>query len=165
VQLIEQRVGAASPRTRGVVAADARGRVRVRLPRGPSRDLWLASLAPGGRLVCSRPVRLDVKAGVALRVRPRRIHPDGRVRFRGRVLGGPERRGVTVALYAVGRRGRDRVPVEVLRTRKGGRFQFRYRFVRSFAPFTYRFRARVPRQKGYPYAPGWSGVARLRIVP
>lgn len=70
-----------------------------------------------------------------------------------------------MAIYAVGRRGRDRVPVAVLRTRSGGRFRFNYRFRRSFAPFTYRFRVQAPRQRGYPYAAGWSNLAVVRVTP
>ena len=55
------------------------------------------------------------------------------------------RRGVAVAMYAVGRRGRDRVPVAVAayrRGRDGSRFDYRFR--RSFAPFAYRFRVQRP---------------------
>jgi hypothetical protein len=80
------------------------------------------------------------------------------------LLGGPNRRGVTIGIYAVARRGRARVPVEILRTDARGRFRFAFRFRRSFAPFTYRFRARVPRQASYPYASGWSRTAVVKVV-
>ena len=164
VDLIERSVGSKSARIVGALTAGADGRVRFRLPRGPSRDLWLGPGGSAGTMACSRPVRVRVKAGVVLSVRPRTVHADGRIRFRGRLRGGPGRRGVAVAIYAVGRRGRDRVPVAVLRTGAAGRFRFNYRFRRSFAPFTYRFRVQAPKQRGYPYAAGWSHLAVVRVV-
>jgi hypothetical protein len=71
---------------------------------------------------------------------------------------------VLVVLEAVGRSGRQRVPVATLRADSRGRFRFRYRFLRSFAPFTYRFRARVIPQASYPYAGGSSRAVTVRIV-
>ncbi len=56
------------------------------------------------------------------------------------------------------------MPVATLRTDKRGRFRFSYRFLRSFAPFTYRFRARLIRQASYPYASGSSRIVIVRIV-
>jgi hypothetical protein len=41
-------------------------------------------------------------------------------------------------------------------TDRRGRFSARYRFQRTFDPFTYTFRARVPRQAGYPWLAGTS---------
>lgn len=165
IQVIQRRIGSDGGRIVATLTSDEKGRVRFRVRRGASRDLWLARPEPGGGLACSTRVRLNVKAGVVLTVRPRSVPADGRIRFRGRLLGGPRRRGVAVAIYAVGRRLRDRVPVTILRTRAGGKFRFQYRFRRSFAPFTYRFRVRVHRQRGYPYAAGWSDTAVVRVVP
>jgi len=56
------------------------------------------------------------------------------------------------------------VPVEVVRTDSRGRFRFRYRFARTFAPFTYRFIAKYERQATFPYAAGTSPVATVRVV-
>jgi hypothetical protein len=69
-----------------------------------------------------------------------------------------------VQLFAVARRGRDRVPVATLRADERGRFSFRYRFRRTFAPFTYYFQAVVQRQNAYPYATGRSKRVSVRIV-
>lgn len=108
-------------------------------------------------------VTLAVRAGVRLRVSPRRNSSRGRIRFSGRWLG-RARDGVQVALYAVDRTSRRCVPVEILETDDKGRFRYRYRFVRTFAPFTYRFQGRGARQPGYPYAAGASRVVLVRIV-
>ena len=109
-------------------------------------------------------MRLNVRAGVRLRVRPARTTSHGTIKFRGRLKGGPARRGVQVALFAVDRTGRRRVPVSILRADSAGRFKFKYRFVRTFAPFTYRFQARVDAQPGYPYSAGASRVVTVQIV-
>jgi hypothetical protein len=161
-----QRRPGARPEQEGVVTTRADGRFRYRPHRGPSRRLEFAyrafSLDPEPTAVAG--ATLNVRSGVRLVVRPRRTTSRGTIRFRGRLLGGPGRDGVQVTLYAVGRKARSRVPVAVLETDASGRFRFRYQFLRTFAPFTYRFVARVERQRGYPYAPGSSPIATVRVV-
>jgi hypothetical protein len=150
----------------GVVTTRADGVFRYRPPPGPSRRFELAyrafSLDPDPSATAV--VTLDVRAGVTLDVRPRRTTSRGTIRFRGRLRGEPGHAGVQVTLYAVGRDVRSRVPVAVLRTGTAGRFRFRYRFLRTFAPFTYRFVAHVERQRAYPYAAGSSRPATVRVV-
>jgi hypothetical protein len=107
---------------------------------------------------------LKVRAGALLAVAPRRVGPRGTITFTGRLRGGPGRFGTQVQLFAVARRGRDRVPVATLRADRRGRFRFRYRFRRTFAPFTYYFQAVVPRQTGYPYVTGRSHRVAVRVV-
>ena len=133
---------------------------------GSSRRITLAyrpfdtDLTPATTAV----VTLNVRAGVSLKVRPRRTTSRGRISFSGRLLGGPNRAGTQVQLFAVARKGRDRVPVATLRADRRGRFHFGYRFRRTFAPFTYYFQAVVPRQNSYPYATGSSKRVSVRIV-
>ncbi len=104
-----------------------------------------------------------VRADLSLSVSPRQVGAHGRISFRGRLIGGPGRAGNQVTIYAVARRGSDRVPVAVLRTDRRGRFLFSYRFQRTFAPFTYRFRAKLPTQVGYPYVGAWSRTVAVRV--
>jgi hypothetical protein len=151
---------------KGVVTTRADGSFRFLPRRGPSRRFELAyrafSLDPDPSATAA--VTLGVRAGVRLDVRPRRTTSRGTIRFRGRLRGGPGRGGVQVTLYAVGRSVRSRVPVAVLKTNAAGRFGFRYRFVRTFAPFTYRFVAQVQRQRGYPYDAASSRRVTVRVV-
>jgi hypothetical protein len=149
-----------------VAITDRRGRFRYTPRRGPSRrfEITYRAFTLDEHPTLSVPLTLAVRAGVRFAVRPRRTTSRGTIRFRGRLLGGPNRGGAQVALYAVGRRERSRVPVSVLTTNRKGRFRFRYRFVRTFAPFTYRFVARVERQRGYPYAAASSPVATVKVV-
>jgi hypothetical protein len=153
-------------RQEGIVETRADGRFRYVPRRGPSRRLEFAyrafSLDPEPSTTAE--LTLDVRAGVTLVVRPRRTTSRGTIRFRGRLLGDPGRAGVQVTLYAVGRQARSRVPVAVLRTDSAGRFRFRYQFLRTFAPFTYRFVAQVQSQRGYPYAAAASRPVTVRVV-
>jgi hypothetical protein len=164
--LATNRQSGAKPVHEGVVETRADGRFRYLPRRGPSRRLRLAyrafSLDPDAS--ASAELTLDVRAGVTLVVRPRRTTSRGTIRFRGRLRGGPGRGGVQVTLYAVGRRIRSRVPVAVLTTDTAGRFRFRYRFLRTFAPFTYRFVAQLARQRGYPYAAASSRPVTVHVV-
>lgn len=142
------------------------GRFAWRAGPGPSRFLRIGYRAFGSdaRLTASTELKLGVRPAIRLSVRPRRVSNGGSIHFRGRLLGGPGKRGTQVVLEAVGRRGRQRVPVTTLRAGRRGGFRFSYRFLRSFAPFTYRFQARLIPQSGYPYAAGASPVVRVRIV-
>lgn len=161
----DRRLGAREKRE-GVVKTDAKGAFRYVPPLGPSRRLRFEyrafSLDPEPSATAA--VTLNVRAGVRLAVRPRRTTSRGTIRFSGKLLGGPGRAGLQVTLYAVGRRGRGRVPVEVLRTNTNGTFRFRYRFARTFAPFTYRFQARIEKQRSYPYAAASSPRATVHVV-
>jgi hypothetical protein len=145
---------------------DQRGRFALRPRPGSSRTFTVQyrAFTLDDVPVASARVHLHVRAGVSLAVRPRRTSPHGRIAFTGRLLGGPGRRGTQVQLFAVARRGRDRVPVATLRADRRGRFRFSYRFRRTFAPFTYYFQAVVQRQNGYPYATGRSKRVSVRIV-
>jgi hypothetical protein len=153
-------------RDAGSVTTDAQGRFRYVAGAGPSRSLRMTyhafSLDP--EPAATTGVDLRVRAGLAFSVRPRRVSSRGLITFRGKLLGGPGRAGNQVALYAVARRGRDRVPVAVVRTDRRGRFRFAYRFRRTFAPFTYRFRAKLPTQPGYPYVGTSSRTVTVRVT-
>jgi hypothetical protein len=111
-------------------------------------------------------VTLGVRAGVSLSADKQRIRTGRRITFRGRLRGGPGQRGATVLLYAVFPRApRPRIPVEALRTDAKGRFRFTYRFRTTPRATTYRFRAVVGSQGGYPYAAGSSRTLQVRVVP
>lgn len=154
------------PRTEGTATTRSNGRFRYMSPRGPSRLLRVEyrafSLDAAPSAIST--LTLSVRAGIRLSVSPRRTTSRGTIRFSGKLLRGPGRDGVQVTLYAVGRVGRQRVPVAVLESDAKGRFRFRYRFRRTFAPFTYRFRARLEKQPTYPYAPAGSNRATVRVV-
>jgi hypothetical protein len=153
-------------RDAATVKTRADGRYRWRTTRGPSRFIRIGYRAykSDASEAASAEVKLGVRPKIAFRVTPRNVKNRGSITFRGRLLGGPGKGGAQLTIEAVGRDVRSRVPVTTLRTDARGRFRFSYRFLRSFAPFTYRFRARLMRQASYPYAGGASRIVTVRIV-
>jgi hypothetical protein len=152
-------------RAAGAVTTGPDGRWTMIVPRGSSREVRVSYRAFSRDELPSRELvaRVDVAAGVRLTVTPRHVGRRGRVRFRGSLVGGPSREDVQVALYAVNRRGGDRVPVALLRCDARGRFRYSYRFSRTPGPTTYRFVAVLSRQEAYPYASGRSPIVPLRV--
>jgi hypothetical protein len=134
------------------------GRFTYPVPTGPSRALRLVYRADAVQR--ERRLRLRVRAVPKLRVHPRRTHNGGRVSFRGRTPG-PAGGGRVVALQAEVE-GRWRT-FESVRTRRRGRFVARYRFRETTEPTTYRFRALVRHQAGYPYARGTSRITTVAV--
>jgi hypothetical protein len=137
---------------------DARGRFRAAVAPGPSRTLRLV-VEEGAAVRCSRTLRVLVRAGVTLRAAPRAVRRGERVRFSGRLRGGPAR-GSRLVVVQAHDRGRWRT-FKTARTGRRGRWTAGYRFSSGAAGRRYRFRAVVPRQAGYPYV---RGTSRIRSV-
>jgi hypothetical protein len=145
------------------VTTGADGRATLRLEPGPSREVALEYRTHAGdaQPAATRSVRLDVRAGVTLVVRPRHLHGGGAVRMSGRLLAAPARGlGKLVTLQAR-ERGRWR-DFKSARTRRGGRFSARYRFSRS-ARGLFPIRAVARADASYPYATGRSPTVRVRV--
>jgi hypothetical protein len=160
-------VGVAATRITGHVEGRAvtrpDGRFSIRLPRGRDRRIHVLVPRPAlHALACSRPLTVHVRAGVRLHA-SRTVRPLGRVHFSGRLLGRPfPHPGKLVQLQAFDG-GRWRTFANPRATRRG-RFHATYRLRRTFGPRTFRFRARVPRERGYPYVTGYSKTVRVRVT-
>ncbi|HEX2160411.1 MAG TPA: hypothetical protein VHF88_01140, partial [Thermoleophilaceae bacterium] len=85
------------------------------------------------------------------------------VLFHGRVGRPVPRNGKLVEVQAHFR-GRWRT-ISTVRSRRGGRWQFRYRFQAATRRATYRLRARAPVEAGYPFAAGASRPVRVTVLP
>jgi Bacterial Ig domain len=149
------------------VVTGADGGFVYRVPKGASRQVRIAyrAYSRDTAFAAQRLFSLRTRAGVRLSVSPSRVRNGGRVRFRGRLRGGPKpRAGVLVVLQA--REGGRWRSFRTVRTkRKGGRFSTRYRFTRTGRPTTFRFRALVREQIGYAYSTGTSPSRRVRVAP
>ena len=141
------------------VTTDARGRFEYRLGGGTSRRVWFVHRA--GAAASSANVDVRVRAPVSMRATPRSLRNGEATRFRGRLGQATGADGLIVELQYP-QRGRWQTFATV-RVRPGGRFRYRYRFVRTFGSRTYRLRARVPAQRGYPFATGASPTVRVRV--
>jgi hypothetical protein len=136
----------------------------VVLPRGvSSRDVTFRYRSHVNDTIASATarVRLRVRAGVHLAIRPRRARTGQAIRFSGRLLGGPlPRGGKQVVLMARASRGAW-VRFNVVRTDGRGRFRSVYRFRQPGAAL-YRFRALSLSEAAYPYLAGGSNVVKVR---
>ena len=137
------------------------GRYAVKLPAGPTRRLSVEAWPPGASALACAAATAKTRAGVTLRA-TRRVRPRGTVRFRGRLSGRPvPKRGKLVELQAFDG-GRWRTFAQP-RSRPDGRYRAAYRLRRTFRPRTFRFRARVRREAGYPYELGYSRRVTVRV--
>ena len=136
------------------VTTGADGRTLVALATGPSRRVRIEYRVHTGdaRPVVAEEVRLDVRAGITLKILPRRLHGGRTIRLRGRLLAAPTTRLGKVITLQARERGRWR-DFKSARTRRGGRFATRYRFT-SGARGTFPIRALARADASYPYATG-----------
>jgi hypothetical protein len=155
------RIDGAAERVAAVPLTDAEGRFRARIPSGPSREVRVAYW-PSTAGAVERYLRIDVPARPRMRLRPRHAIENGsRVRFQVR-LRGPASEHRRVRIQA-------RSGVRWLDLRSGvtgahGVYRARYRFHATTGRRSYRFRAVVPKQHGYPYEAGKSNVKRVTVI-
>jgi hypothetical protein len=154
-----------SPSAGATLRKGGRFRLRVRPRKNGTLTPVLVDRS-GAALVCGRPARVRVRASASLTTSPKLLRNGESIRLRGRVRGRPipsNGKGVVIQARASGRSTWS--TVTVVRSNSVGRFAFAYRFRRTFQRTTYEFRALVPRQRGYPYARGWSRVKRATVRP
>ena len=113
-------------------------------------------------LPASAEVSLIVPAATTAHVRPRNLRNGHAVTFSGRLRGlPPPPSGKIVELQV-------RFPTgwqtfRTIRTDADGRWSARYRFSRTRGVVRYRFRARLPREAGYPFDTGVSRSVSVRV--
>jgi hypothetical protein len=155
-----------SPRVDSVTTGP-HGGFSVHLPPGTSRRIAV-SFAGGDHLDAARrtPLTLRVRAGIDLRATPQALHTGESVRFSGRVrdLGTPlPRRGKLVAIQYFEQASRRWRPVLLTRSDHSGRFHARYRFRYVSGAASIRLRAVALAEERWPYAPGFSRAATVRV--
>jgi hypothetical protein len=142
-------------------STNASGRFAMRVPAGPNRRLRVAFWPDATRAV-ERFRRLRVRAHPRLALLPGgTLHNGERVHFRIR-LPAPRAAGrqVDLKVWANGRW----LPLRRGRTNGNGIWTPSYRFRATTGRQTYRFRAFVRKQGGYPYEAGRSGTKRQTVV-
>jgi hypothetical protein len=161
-----ERAGAKA-KPAGTVTTRSDGRFSYRLGRGASRTMRFEykaySLDPAP--VSTATVTLGVRAGFRLKLRPRTVRNGRRVVFRGRLRGGPGRKGARVSIDVLVPDARRRVPIGSARADAEGRFRFAYRFRRTLVTARYRFQARLVAQPGYPYRGATSHRVAVVVRP
>ncbi len=153
------------------VRTDSRGRVRIRLARGPSRTVHVGY--SGSRLhrpADPRRLVVRVRGSASLRGFDRKVGAGRRVAFRGSIgaYGASIPQGKLVELQVRGGGvERFRTVGHAFRTDSRGAWRFRYRFDRFYErPTRYRFRLKVSRERSFPYrTPAFSKSRRLTVRP
>lgn len=145
----------------GTVTTDAHGRFTYLVKRGPSRRFYFVRRVPGGAV--SRNVLVRVRAPVSLRIHRHTLRTGDTLALHGRIRGGRIPPGGLLVLMEAPRDGQWQ-PFGSIRTNAKGRFTFRYTFTRTRGVQSYRLRARVPSQTGYPFAAGAAHAVRVRVT-
>jgi hypothetical protein len=160
---IDGRAGA--PLDKGGARTRRDGRFTLILPASASsRTLVLRyrSHANDTVSIAEGTLRVRVKAGVRLSVRPRTAARGHTVKLSGRLVGRPlPATGKVVELQARSP-GERWITFRTVRASRRGRFATRYTF-RQSGPALYLMRARVREADDYPYATGVSHAARVRV--
>lgn len=164
IQVFEQTRLPASPwRLIATITTSRTGRFTFKALRGPSRTLRFrfggSETIRGG----TADVRLAVRAVTSLHVnRPSVVNGED-VRFRGRLQGrGIPASGKLIELQAFAR-GRWLTFATTRANGHTGRWSYSYRFSATRGNVRYRFRARIPRDAGYPYETGVSRQVAVKV--
>lgn len=142
------------------VKTDASGDFSYAVPPGPDREILVGYRHDASQV--ARAVRYYAQAGPTLIARPRHLRNGQRVRFGGR-LPGPNGGGRVVILQAAIPGSRRWITFAKATTNDAGAFRSHYRFTATTRTTTYRFRALVPSQAGYPWLEGDSRPVRVRV--
>ena len=130
-----------------------------------TRNRELLFRYPGSRRIgaATAVFDLEVPAATSIRVSRRTVHNGRAVLFTGRVRSRPLPLNGKLIEMQAHFRGRWRT-FSTLRTDRRGAWKFRYRFGATLGRVTYRFRARLPAEGGYPFVGGRSRVAKVLVV-
>jgi hypothetical protein len=143
------------------VRTGAGGSFSYEVAPGPSREIGFAYRYDRDQIAAT--ASFHSRAVPTLELSRRRVRNGRAMRLFGE-LPGPEAAGRVVVFQA---RGPGRKRWHTFRraeTDGDGRFAARYRFRRTVASTTYRIRAVVPAQAGYPYLQGRSEGRRVRVI-
>ena len=110
----------------------------------------------------ARGVRYYAHAQPSLKLAPRSLADHHRVRFWGQVPG-PVPGGRVIVLQANVPGSRQWITFRKATTNAKGYFQSAYKFTSTTRTTTYRFRAVVPDQAGYPWVEGNSRPAKVLV--
>ena len=142
----------------GSVKTDEDGRFKFRLGHGRSRHVWFVHRFDSGAAAANLLVR--VRAPIDLGASDHKLHNGQAVKLRGRMLAAA-RSGLLVELQAL--RGNQWQTFATTRTHKGGRFDYRYRFTRTYGVQRYALRARIAAQVGSAFATGASEPVSIQV--
>ena len=154
--------GVTPPRLIATVKTSRTGAFSFLVRKGPSRSIKIRYGGTSQIRGATKSLNLNVRSETSMRPNHRRRANGESVRFHGRIKTGriPEHgKLVEVQAYI---RGKWRT-FATTRASRRGLWAYDYRFDGTRGNQTYRFRAKVPLETGYPFATGRSGVVRVRV--
>jgi hypothetical protein len=142
------------------VTTDANGRFTYKVPPGPNRKVLLGYRHDSFQV--ARAIRYYARAKPTINLSRGSVEHGGMIRIAGKV---PGRRGGgrVVVLQASALHSARWFTFHHATTNPDGIFHSRYRFDATTRTTTYRIRAVVPRQHGYPWEVGHSAPARVVV--
>lgn len=162
IAVLERRRGSSRMRRAATVRSARDGSFDYRPRSGPSRTIRFRFEGGERHRPADAVVDLTVRAISTIRASRKSARNGDSVRFDGRLRGGhvpPEGKLVQLEVFT---RGRWRT-FQVVRSDARGRWEHRYRFGGTRGRVRYPFRARVPRERAYPYAVGTSRTVRVVV--
>ena len=145
----------------GVAQTNAAGRFTYALAPGPNRQVSVGYRHDSFQLTRALAVRTHARP--SLTVGPQRLRNGGRVKLRGG-LPGPDAGGRVVVLQASVVGSHRWITFRKATSGHRGVFKASYRFTSTTRRTTYRFRALVPPQAGYPWKQGASKPAAVVVT-
>jgi hypothetical protein len=155
--------GAGGEELLAVLATDAQGTFSYRAAGSASRTLRFVHPGTPTVLPAESRVTLVVPAAGSFKPSRKRVLNGGRVVFRGRVASLPLPVGGKLVELQVKQPTGEWTTFRTLRTDGQGRWALRYRFRFVRCHTTYRLRARIPAEAGYPFAAGRSRSRKVTV--
>lgn len=154
--------GVTPPRLIATVKTSRKGGFSFLVRKGPSRTIKIRYAGTAQIRSATGNLNLNVRARTSMRPNHRKRVNGESVRFHGRIKTGRIPKAGKIVEVQVWVRGKWRT-FATTRAGQRGLWSYDYRFDGTRGNQTYRFRARVPRETGYPFATGRSGVVRVRV--
>jgi Bacterial Ig-like domain len=154
--------GVTPPRLIATVKTSRKGAFSFLVRKGPSRSIKIRYAGTAQIRSATENLNLNVRSKTSMRPNHRRRVNGESVRFHGRIKTGRIPKDGKIVEVQVWVRGKWRT-FATTRAGQRGMWTYDYRFDGTRGNQTYRFRARVPRETGYPFATGRSGVVRVRV--
>lgn len=142
------------------VETDAGGHYAYVVPPGPNREFVVAYRYDASQI--ARSVRYYSPVRPSLHSSPRSLRGHRQLHLWGQ-LPGPRAARRVVVLQANVLGSKRWITFRKATTGRKGRFHSRYRFRSTTRTTTYRFRALVPHQAGYPWVEGHSKAAKVTV--
>ena len=139
---------------------DASGQFSYELPSGPNRRVLIGYRHDAFQV--GRTITYAAHSKPTVELQPGRIHEGDSIKITG-MLPGPASAGRVVVLQASALHGRRWLTFRKATTGPRGGFRATYRFGATTHTITYKIRAVVPLQSGYPYAAGRSEPGRVKV--